>query len=304
MRHFVAATIIALAVVHAVHAQDTSHYPAGAEGIKAATLPGPGKYLKWYNFYYQANTLRDPSGNRVPNGFDVDVFATAPRLIWITDKKVLGADFGMDILVPLIYTDIEIPGAGLNESHTGIGDIFVEPIVLGWHKERYDLAFAAGFWAPTGDYDTTSAANAGKNFWTGMFTLGATTYLDCDKTWSVSALGRYETNSERDRIAVRPGDDFHIEWGIGKNINKVWDVGVSGYCHWQVTQDSGAASTSTARDRFYSIGPEVQYFCEPASMIFALRYQWEFEARDRPEGNNLVFSIVKILGSKKSSKGK
>ncbi len=58
-----------------------------------------------------------------------------------------------------------------------------------------------------------------------MFTLGATYYLDCEKTWSASALARYETNSERSKIAIRPGDDFHIEWGLGKNINKVWDVG-------------------------------------------------------------------------------
>ena len=279
--------------------QDTSHYPPGAEGIKAATIPGPGKYLKWYNFYYEADQLKDGNGNTAPGEFDVEAFAAAPRLIWITEKKIFGADYGWDILVPLIYTDLEIPGAGISNSHAGIGDIYVEPFLFGWHGDRYDAVAAAGVWAPTGDFDLDNPANAGKDFWTGMFTLGATRYLGCDKQWSVSALGRYETNSERSKIAIRPGDDFHIEWGIARNFNKIWDVGASGYMNWQVTDDSGADITydPSIRDQFFSAGPEVQYFYEPASLFLQLRYQFEFGAEDRPQGRNLVFSFVKVLGT-------
>jgi hypothetical protein len=292
---------LTMSAMNCAAAQETSHYPPGAEGIKAASIPGPGKYLKWYNFCYEADKLKDGRGNAVPGAFDVDVFATAPRFIWISGKKILGADYGWDILVPLIYTDLEIPGAGVDSSHTGMGDIFVEPLLLGWHGDRYDAVAAAGIWCPTGDFDVGSPTNAGKGFWTGMFTLGGTAYLDCEKTWSASALARYETNSERSKIAIRPGDDFHIEWGVAKNLKKVWDVGVSGYCHWQVTDDSGAAVTydPSIHDRFFSIGPEVQYFYQPASLSFQLRYQFEIAARDRPEGRNLVFSIVKVLGSGK-----
>ena len=284
--------------------QETSHYPPGVEGIKAATVPGPGQYLKWYNIYYEADRLNDRNGNSLPIGFDVDVFATAPRFIWITETKFLGADYGFDILVPLIYTDIELTGLGIGNSHTGVGDIYVEPLLLGWHGDYYDIGAAAGFWAPTGDFDVGNPANAGKDFWTGMFTLGSTLYLDEEKTWSVSALGRYETNSRRSQIDIRPGDDFHIEWGIAKTFDKVWDVGVSGYCHWQVTDDRGAAVTydASVHDRFFSIGPEVNYFYEPLGMQFQLRYQFEFAARDRPEGRNLVFNVVKVLGSGKGNR--
>lgn len=51
------------------------------------------------------------------------------------------------------------------------------------------------------------------------------------------------------------------------------------------------------RSFFFSAGPEVQYFCEPASLFLQLRYQFEFDARDRFEGRNMVFSFVKVLGS-------
>mgnify|MGYP001813133310 CR=1 FL=1 len=67
--------------------------------------------------------------------------------------------------------------------------------------------------------------------------------------------------------------------------------------HWQVSDDSGADVTSDARihDRFFSAGPEAQYFFEPGNLFFQFRYQFEFDARDRPQGRNLVFSFVKVL---------
>jgi hypothetical protein len=95
---------------------------------------------------------------------------------------------------------------------------------------------------------------------------------------------------------VRPGDDFHIEWGAARNINKVLDVGVSGYCHWQVTSDTGTAAVNPGlHDRYLSIGPEVNYLHKNSGLFFQVRYQFEFEARNRSEGRNLVFSIVKVL---------
>lgn len=282
-------------------AQETGHYPPGVEGIKAATVPGPGQYLKWYNLYYEANTLKDRNGDSVPVNFSADVFATAPRFIWITDTKILGADYGFDALVPILHSDVQIPGAGIGGRETAFGDLYIEPLLLGWHGDQYDVGAAAGFWAPTGDFDRGSPASAGKGYWTGMFTLGSTLYLDAEKTWSVSALGRYELNSRKQHVDIRPGDLFHIEWGVAKTIDKVWDVGVSGYCNWQLTDDRGSAVTydRNIHDQFYSVGPEVNYFHAPLGMAFQLRYQWEFAARDRPQGRNLVFNVVKVLGSSK-----
>ncbi len=115
-------------------AGEGGHYPAAAEGIKAATLPPPGLYLKTYNIYYTADTLRDANRNKADVGFDVSVFAFAPRLIWITDKKFLGADYGMDILVPILDVGVDIDALGVSDDQGGIGDIFVEPLVLAWHN--------------------------------------------------------------------------------------------------------------------------------------------------------------------------
>jgi hypothetical protein len=291
--------IIMIAVVpqFALAQQETSHYPPGAEGLKAASLPPPGTYLKWYNVAYNAHSLKDAKGKDVPVDLNLEVFATVPRLIWMTEEKFLGADYGMDVAVPFVNVDLRVASAGIDDSTFGLGDVLYEPVVLGWHFDRVDIGAAAGVWMPTGDFDPNSPVNAGKGFYTGMFTLGSTVYFDEEKIWHLSALGRYETNSQKQGIDIRPGDDFHIEWGLGKNLTPALTVGMTAYTHWQVTSDKGSAVTydASVHDRFFSAGPEVLYFHEPAKMFFSARYQTEFGSVDRLQGHNLVVSCVKIF---------
>ena len=117
------------------------HYPAGAEGIKAGSLPPPGLYLRDYSFYYSADTYKDG-----PPSFDISAFINAPRVIWMTDKKVLGASYGMDVIVPFGYMDWEVMGS--HGHHFGLGDISVEPLLLSWNLGQFDLAAGYAFWAP------------------------------------------------------------------------------------------------------------------------------------------------------------
>lgn len=128
-----------------------------------------------------------------------------------------------------------------------------------------------------------------------MFTLGGTYYLDAEKTWSASILARYETHSEKGDLDVQPGDDFHFEWGIGKTFAKIWDVGLAGYCHWQVTDDSGSDVSwdKGDHDRVYAIGPEVSVFIPSITSFLSLRTLWEFDAKDRPEGHCTSLTFTK-----------
>jgi len=288
---------IAAAIYGTAAAGVTGHYVNGVEGIKAATLPPPGFYYRLYNVFYNACDLTDPQGDESPVDFDLSVYAMVNRFLWISDIKILGGDFGLDVIIPLIYTDVEIEPLGVDDDQFGLGDIVVEPFVLSWHGPRHDTSFAVALYTPTGDYDKDEAASPGMDMWTVMFTLGGTYYLDADKTWSASILGRYEVHSEKDEIDVEPGDDFHFEWGIGKTLAKIWDVGLSGYCHWQVTDDSGSGVwwDKSDHDRVYAIGPEVMVFVSPIRSFLSLRSQWEFDAKDRPEGNCTSLTLTKIF---------
>jgi hypothetical protein len=67
---FTAALVLAAAPL----TQAQAHYPAGVEGVKAATLPPPGWYLRDYNYLYWADDF--PGG---PSDFDLFAYVQAPR---------------------------------------------------------------------------------------------------------------------------------------------------------------------------------------------------------------------------------
>ena len=273
----------------------TGHYINGVEGIKGSSLPPSGLYLKNYVAFYTANQLNGPNGDSLPVDFDVSVFAVVPRLIWISDIEVLGGTFGADALIPLVYTDLKVGAAGVNDDAFAIGDLYIEPAVVAWHGARWDAAVGLSAYLPTADAsDADDPANPGKDFWTFMPTLAGTWYADAEKTLSISILGRYEVHGEHDATDITPGDDFHFEWGLGKTLNKVWDVGLAGYCHWQVTKDDGVGSSSD-KDQVFAVGPEVSVFCQKQMAFVSLRHETEFDAEDRSEGSITVLTVTKIL---------
>ena len=296
----IAVSALALLAVQAP-AAETCHYVNGAEGIKAATLPPPGFYWRSYNVWYTADTITDGSGDDLPFDFNLDVLATVHRLVWISDFKLFGADYGATAVIPLVNNDLEItppggvPGAGVDDHEFGLGDIALEPFVLAWHGERWDASFGAAVYVPVGIYAPAEPASTGKDPWAGMFTAGGTYYFDAEKTWSASILARYEIHSSKRDLNIKAGDDFHFEWGVGKTIAQGWDVGVAGYCQWQVSDDSGTDVTwdRTVHDRVFAVGPEVSGFVPQWGLGVSLRVQWEFEAIDRPEGVVSTLTLTK-----------
>ncbi|MDM8543203.1 transporter [Desulfococcaceae bacterium HSG9] len=272
-----------------------NEYPSGIEGIKAASVPPPGFYYKMYNVLYNADTMTDQNGNESNIDFDLTLFVNAHRFLWVSKSKILGGNYAADVIVPALNVDLQIGAAGVDDSKFGIGDICIEPFVLAWHGSRYDAASALAVYAPTGEYDKTEPASIGKDMWTFMATLGGTYYFDQAKTWSASILGRYEIHGEKNDLDWDPGDDFHFEWGIGKTIGKIWDVGLTGYCQWQVTDDTGQDKQRIDKDQVYAIGPEMSVFIPPFKLFVSLRSQWEFEAKERSEGNFTTLTFTKIF---------
>ena len=49
-----------------------AHYVPGVEGLKGASLPPPGFYVRDYNVFYFANQLNDPSGHIKGSGPIID----------------------------------------------------------------------------------------------------------------------------------------------------------------------------------------------------------------------------------------
>jgi hypothetical protein len=276
-----------------LQAQPSAHYVPGVEGIKGASLPPPGVYVRDYNVAYYANRLNGPTGqNGSPPGFEAFTYANVPRLIYITDVKFLGGYVGVDGLVPLAYTKGK--GGGWDSDTFGIGDFFAEA-TLSWHIQQFDFSAGVGVWMPTGDSPTQAppppSTRAGLGYWTPMLTAGATWYIDKEKTWTVSALNRYEFNTEQRDTDITYGQAYTLEWGIGKTLAKVYDVGVVGYYQQQVTSNDGPASED--RNRVAAIGPEISVAFPKPMLFVSFRYLYEFMAESRAQGHTFALTLTK-----------
>ncbi len=278
-----------------------SHYNYGIEGVLAGSAPPPGFHYRMYNVFYDASDLTNNSGDSANVGFDLEAAATAQRLIYVTNIKILGADYLYDVIVPFVDQDVTIAALGVSDSHSlSVGDITVEPFVLGWHGARWDATFGLGVVLPTGSYDASEAASPGLGYWSGLLTLGGTYYLDQQRTWSISALTRTLVNSEQDDTNVTPGSEFVIEYGLGKEF-KVGNScmirpGLTGYSYWQIEDDSDDQPPmvdADQRKQVHAVGAELNLFWLPQLFQVNFRYLQEYGAENSPEGSQFIATLTK-----------
>ncbi|MCX6874140.1 MAG: transporter [Verrucomicrobia bacterium] len=285
-------TLLALpSLLQAQSPSFTGHYVPGVEGIKGASLPPPGFYLRDYNVFYTADRYNLPNGHEASMDFDAFVYANVIRGIWVSDWQVLGGNFVMDAMVPLISTDLEVNGR--SDSEFGFGDIYVEPAAIAWHGTQWDAALGYSLWMPTGESKPNSA-EPGKGFWGQMLTAGGTVYFDAEKTWALSLLNRYEFNQEEDSSDITPGDQWTLEFGISKSVMPTVEVGLVGYYQLQTTKDSGT-NASRERDQVLAFGPEVSVLCPQLGLFTSLRYNFEVLAEDRPQGQTITLTLTKAF---------
>ena len=293
-----------------IQAQPTAHYVPGVEGIDAATLPPPGWYVRDYNAGYYSDRLNDARGNPTgPANFQVFTYANVPRIIWISETKLLGGNVGVDGLLPLVYQNVRYdtvpviyltPGgpALSHRSHSrgtfGVGDAFAES-TLSWHLPQFDFSAGLGVWLPTGVSAPPPTTLPGLGYWTPMWTAGGTWHIDADKTWDVSALCRYELNTEQRHTHITRGDAFTLEWGISHKIEKIFDVGAIGYYQQKVSDDAGPAGSPylTPPDRVAAAGPEISVAFPKQLFFISARYLYEFIAENRAQGQTFTLTFTK-----------
>ena len=275
----------------AVQAQPTAHYVPGVEGIDAATLPPPGWYVRDYNLAYYSSQLNNAHGDRTgPPNFQAFTYANVPRVIWISDTKLLGGYVGVDGLVPLLYQNVR--AGGYSSGTFGVGDAFAES-TLSWHLKQFDFSAGLGVWMPTGESAAPPTTRAGLGYWTAMWTAGGTWHIDADKNWDVSALCRYELNTEQRHTHVTRGDAFTLEWGVSRKIQNVIDVGAVGYYQQKVSDDTGPAAFIAPQNRVAAVGPEINVAFPKQMFFVSCRYLYEFIAENRAQGQTVTLTLTK-----------
>jgi hypothetical protein len=179
---------------------------------------------------------------------------------------------------------------GLNENSFGLGDLFGEA-TWSWHNKRFDVALGYGIYAPTGDFSAKHPTEPGLGYWTHMFTAGATMYFDENRKWALSALNRYEINTEQDDTDITKGDVWTLEGGLSYGISPTVDVGLAGYYQRQLTLNDNSPDNDL--NSMAAIGPEVSVFYPRITFGWSLRYLYQFAAEDCFQGHTLVLTLTK-----------
>lgn len=282
------AALLAAASISAAHASEGggSGYPNGSEGFFAGAVPPPGTYLILYGSHYWGDKLKIENAPDL----DIDLHASAivPRLIHMTNIKILGADWGMHAILPLVHVDLDIPALGLSTSRNGIGDLTVNPFILAWHTKNFHWATGLDIVVPIGTYDRSEAVNIGRNYWT-VEPLFAATYIS-DGGFELSGKFMFDINFENPDTNYRTGNEFHFDYTVAQKFGD-WTVGVGGYFYTQVEDDDAPAGTAAmGRGLAFAIGPQVKY--DYAGMSFIGKWQHEALVENRPQGEQFWLKFI------------
>jgi hypothetical protein len=272
-------------------------YPNGAESWLAGAAPPPGFYYVNYLGYYTGE-LKDGSGKKVVlNGTTPSVSATfdAFRFVEMTPFKILGADLGVHVIVPVVYQSMNLNGRNDNSS---VGDITIDPFMLGWHRPQWHAAAGLDINLPTGHFDKTDPrVSIGAHYYS-FEPVFAFSYLP-KSSWEASTKIMYNLKTTNQATDYHSGQEFHMDYLAGKHIGG-WMVGGAGYLLKQVTDDAQGGQVVAAapnlwdegrRGQVVAIGPSVGY-TNKRHMTFIAQWQHETLVRNRFGGDKFWFKMV------------
>jgi hypothetical protein len=272
---------------------ELGHKILGAVGLDAGSQAPEGIYAAQRFTRYSADELMNRRGDRVPiQGLRLDGYATALGVAG-TYKPAGGSlpYFSAAFAVPVAWVSMhaDLPPTSLDRF--GLGDIFVEPLKVGWRLPHLDAVASYGFYAPTGQ---ANRKGLGQPQWTQQFSLGGTAFLDEERAFRLSLLSSYNIYQRKIGIDITRGDSVQLQGGIGGRWFGILDAGVVGYALWQVGDDSGPdlpPALRGSRERVYGVGPEIGIAIPAIRGKLTARYEWDLGARSRPEGQVLVVGL-------------
>jgi hypothetical protein len=301
-----------------VNASELGHYaPALPRNRDFVLPPDPGFYYVQYIVFYTTDTLKDRNGDSIdsiPVGpvtinveTDVDSWTIAPTFIYVTEKEFLGARYGFFVTPTFGNVSLQAAlesdtnpsfGFDVDESGTGLGDLFVRPVWLGWNSGNVDLAAGYGVYVPIGKFDAGEADNVGLGMWTHEFQVAGNYYFDEQKGTALSLVATYEIHHNKEDVDIRPGSHISLNYGVSQylpvNQEVIGELGLRGYAQWQVTEDKGSdALNKDVKDQVYGIGLEAGLAHIPWSAQLTFSWLHEFEAEDRFEGDFFTLTIAK-----------
>jgi len=185
----------------------------------------------------------------------------------------------------------------LSDSVTGGSDLYPQFSVK-WNDGAKNWMTYAMADIPVGAYDLGRLANIGINHYA-VDGGGGFTYFDPMKGHEVSIVAGLTYNFENRDTDYRNGVDMHVDFAASKFLSQSTHVGLAGYIYYQLSGDSGGgAKLGDNKARVYALGPQFGHFFPfgKDKGYVNVRANWEFDAKNRPEGWNVYATLSLPVG--------
>ena len=284
----------------------TSSALNGVEDVFTGYLPPPGFHLLNYVLYYDGREIRDDDGHRI-QGANATLVADAVRVIYAArDVRILGGRPAWHVVIPFVHKDLELPlPGGYAKSFSGLGDIYISPLILGWDFEETNFHVAAGLDVimPTGEYDKdylipTPAGwsmnpNIGSHHWTFEPAFAATKIFG-ESGIILDAKLMYDIHTEETDTDIKTGDQFHMDYAATMQVDPALPlrVGVNGYYLTSLEKDKFKNNRiDGSKEQVFAIGPIVRYDFAPVTSL-TLKVLFEQHVHNRPDGDAVWLKFV------------
>lgn len=253
-----------------------------AQFLIGAIPPFPGFYINNQLSHYSAKRLNDKHGHKIniPN-FKADVTVNTFRVLYVTDKTVMGKQIWLQAVIPYI-----IKQKVMGDTEAGFADLTLTT-GLRWSNGPNHYTTGLDYALPTGHYHSGTQNNDGLNHWSIQPVL-AYHYLDVQNPqWEFSMGARYIINSTNTDTHYRSGQQLVTDYALGHFFGP-FRVGVTGFWLKQITDDSGsgvqqAGITDGNKTDGFAMGPSLRWTL-PHGSILSTSYQKEFDVKNKAEG--------------------
>jgi hypothetical protein len=285
---------ISLSLCTPSRAQELGAVLRGDMGLKSGTQPGPGYYFSFLYYNASYDSVRGPNGGVLPGHVNTSLDILIPIATVTTKWKLFGGFYGFSVAVPFSNQALASTIVPIYKSNTyGFGDMYFQPLTLGWHKKHVDYLVGYGFYAPTGN------GIRSLDMWTQRMAFGTTYYLDEGKKWSVSGNATLEIHSVKNNTDILVGDFLTIKGGVGRSFLKgAASAGLVYSLQYKITHDGGTnlpALLPNSLNKAYALGAELNFpfFVKGKTAGFiGARYTWEFNNSSNFQGNNLALTMT------------
>jgi hypothetical protein len=283
----------------ATQAQNRGVYPLGLSAINSGVSAEPGFTYSNAFLFYSRSEQKGANGEVLATG-QQSVLLDMNTLLWASTGQLAmlaGARFSSAVTIPIANNSLSSSAQGAISGGGGLGDLYFQPIILGWRTERVDVRGILGVLAPTGKFNAGATDNVGNGYWTPVIAAGETFYLSADRTTTLSAFQMYEFHSTQSGTQIHPGQTFDLDYSLMHAFafaDSRLQLGLVGYGAWQMTARTGpniTAAEEAQRYRVNAIGAGLNFILPARKVTLSLKYFDEFSNQWTYQGYSLQISV-------------